>query len=177
MDRGAWRATVHGVAKSQTQLSGWDFMANKPESSCPESQMTQPLNSTAKDLVWLFLCHLLVEHGARQWQGHLEFYKSFLFGCLSWLNVSQYRFCFDSWPWGTRDLGSPTRDQTHIPHTGRWSLAHWTSGEVPRVTENSKRRKVSKTCPKAFIGETKGMKNWLSNCSVRDYLYQFSDHH
>ena len=23
MDRGAWRATVHGVAKSQTQLSHW----------------------------------------------------------------------------------------------------------------------------------------------------------
>ena len=23
MDRGAWRATVHGVAKSQTQLSDW----------------------------------------------------------------------------------------------------------------------------------------------------------
>ena len=23
MDRGAWLATVHGVAKSQTQLSGW----------------------------------------------------------------------------------------------------------------------------------------------------------
>ena len=23
MDRGAWRATVHGVTKSQTQLSDW----------------------------------------------------------------------------------------------------------------------------------------------------------
>ena len=26
MDRGAWRATVHGVAKSQTQLSDWACM-------------------------------------------------------------------------------------------------------------------------------------------------------
>ena len=25
MDRGAWRATVHGVAKSQTQLSSFTF--------------------------------------------------------------------------------------------------------------------------------------------------------
>ena len=25
MDRGAWRANVHGVAKSQTQLSDFDF--------------------------------------------------------------------------------------------------------------------------------------------------------
>ena len=25
MDRGAWRATVHGVAKSQTQLSNGQF--------------------------------------------------------------------------------------------------------------------------------------------------------
>ena len=25
MDRGAWRATVHGVAKSQTQLSDFTF--------------------------------------------------------------------------------------------------------------------------------------------------------
>ena len=26
MDRGAWWATVHGVAKSQTQLSGWIYL-------------------------------------------------------------------------------------------------------------------------------------------------------
>ena len=25
MDRGAWQATIHGVAKSQTQLSDWHF--------------------------------------------------------------------------------------------------------------------------------------------------------
>ena len=28
MDRGAWRATVHGVAKSQTRLS--DFTSDRP---------------------------------------------------------------------------------------------------------------------------------------------------
>ena len=26
MDRGAWKATIHGVAKSQTQLSNWACM-------------------------------------------------------------------------------------------------------------------------------------------------------
>ena len=29
MDRGAWRATVHGVTKSRTQLSGWVYIDNK----------------------------------------------------------------------------------------------------------------------------------------------------
>ena len=28
MDREAWRAAVHGVAKNQTQLSGWTTAAN-----------------------------------------------------------------------------------------------------------------------------------------------------
>ena len=28
MDRGAWWATVHGVAKSQTQLNGWIYLKN-----------------------------------------------------------------------------------------------------------------------------------------------------
>ena len=29
MDRGAWRATVHEVEKSQTQLSVFDFISQK----------------------------------------------------------------------------------------------------------------------------------------------------
>ena len=29
MDRGAWRATIHGVAKSQTQLSDWSELIRK----------------------------------------------------------------------------------------------------------------------------------------------------
>ena len=37
MDREAWRATIHGVTKSQTQMSGWtdwteeDEVNNKPK--------------------------------------------------------------------------------------------------------------------------------------------------
>ena len=31
------------------------------------------------------------------------------------------------------DHNSPTRDGMHTPCTGRWSLNHWTSREVPRL--------------------------------------------
>ena len=31
MDRGAWQATVHGVTKSQTQLSDFTFFSKLPE--------------------------------------------------------------------------------------------------------------------------------------------------
>ena len=35
MDRGAWQATVHGVAKSQTRLNDFTFFHyNKPVSEC-----------------------------------------------------------------------------------------------------------------------------------------------
>ena len=34
-------------------------------------------------------------------------------------------------PWGRWHLSSPTRDRTHPPSTGRWSLDHWTAREVP----------------------------------------------
>ena len=37
MDRGAWQATVHGVAKSQTQLNDNTFMVSDQFIlSCPE---------------------------------------------------------------------------------------------------------------------------------------------
>ena len=35
------------------------------------------------------------------------------------------------WLWGMWDLGSLTRDWTHIPCTGRRSLNHWAIREVP----------------------------------------------
>ena len=52
----------------------------------------------------------------------------------SLLNLLQYCFCFMFWlfwPQCIWDLSSPTRDQTHTPCTGRWSLNHWTIWEVP----------------------------------------------
>ena len=35
--------------------------------------------------------------------------------------------------WGMWDLSSLTRDQTHTPCIGRWSLNHWTDREVPHL--------------------------------------------
>ena len=35
------------------------------------------------------------------------------------------------WPWGMWDFSLPTRDRTHILCTGRQSLNHWTTREVP----------------------------------------------
>ena len=35
------------------------------------------------------------------------------------------------WPRGMWDLNSPTRDPTHNPCIGRWSLNHWIAREVP----------------------------------------------
>ena len=35
------------------------------------------------------------------------------------------------WPWVMWDPSSPTRDWTHTPYMGRWSLNHWTAMKVP----------------------------------------------
>ena len=41
--------------------------------------------------------------------------------------------------WGMWDLSSQTRDWTHTPYFGTWSLNHWTTQEIPvSVTENVK---------------------------------------
>ena len=56
------------------------------------------------------------------------FFKIFLMWTIfdkSLLNLLQYYFYFyalDFWLQGMWEFSSPTRDQTHIPCTGRWSL-------------------------------------------------------
>ena len=44
MDRGAWRATVHGVAKSRTQLSHFTFTFTLrfPEAHKTQGQLREP---------------------------------------------------------------------------------------------------------------------------------------
>ena len=68
MDRGAWWATVHGVAKSQAQLSDFHFLSHflffKPPSSkqpkphhaglCPASTLLPPLHGSTSGNIWLF---------------------------------------------------------------------------------------------------------------------------
>ena len=43
-----------------------------------------------------------------------------------------YTFCFFR-PWGMWELSSPTRDRTPTSCTGRQSLNHWTTREVPHT--------------------------------------------
>ena len=38
-----------------------------------------------------------------------------------------------SLPWGMWDLSSWTRDKTHIPDTGKWTLNHWACSRVLEV--------------------------------------------
>ena len=79
-----------------------------------------------------------------------HFFKDFFFWCgpflKSLLNLLQYDFCFMflflrccsdlfyvfvSWPRDVRDLSTQTRDQTHTPRSGRQSLNHGITQEVP----------------------------------------------
>ena len=61
--------------------------------------------------------------------------QHFIFFCLFLLNLLQYCFCFMFWclfwPRGMWDHSSPTRDLTHTPCTGKRSLNHWNTREVP----------------------------------------------
>ena len=52
----------------------------------------------------------------------------------SLLNLLQYCFCFMFVCFllqGMSHLSSPTKDQTHNPGTGRWSLNRWAARNVP----------------------------------------------
>ena len=59
---------------------------------------------------------------------------------MSLLNLLQYCFCFIVlvlWLPGMWDRRSLTRDWTHSPWTKRWSLNHWTTGEVSGMSSES----------------------------------------
>ena len=48
------------------------------------------------------------------------------------------------WPGGMWDLSSWIRNQTHTPFTGRQSVNHWTTKEVPVISfENDKSKHLS----------------------------------
>ena len=83
MDREAWRAAVHGVAKSQTQLSNWTEL----------NWFSAPVFSSQKQLS----LHHCLSH-------NLVYY--ILFGCTVWLVGSQFldqKLNQGPWQW---ELGS-----------------------------------------------------------------------
>ena len=73
------------------------------------------------------------------WQG--PFIKSLV-------NLLQYClfYVFVFWPWAMWDLSSLSRDQTHTPCIGRWSLHHWTAREVPYYRVFKKKKKITNLC-------------------------------
>ena len=52
------------------------------------------------------------------------------------------------------DLGSPNRDQTHIPYIGRWILKHWATREVPPPLLDYARGHLTCSCLKCAFLET-----------------------
>ena len=63
MDRGAWRATVHGVAKSRTQLSDFTFTFH---SRALEKEMATHSSVLAWKIPWM------EEPGGLQFMGSLR---------------------------------------------------------------------------------------------------------
>ena len=54
----------------------------------------------------------------------------------SLFDLLQYCFYFiflAFWPRGMRNLNSLTKDWTHTPCIGRWSLNYWTAREIPKI--------------------------------------------
>ena len=77
MDREAWRAAIHGVAKSRTRLSNWTEANN-----IPSTQIT-PKSLTSRDHTYKPKLQLLVPASTRL----------FALFCLTFLWKSQCRLC------------------------------------------------------------------------------------
>ena len=63
MDRGAWRAAVHGVAKGQTRLRGFTFIFTMEACSLPDAS----IHEISRQEYWSG-CHFLI-HGVFPAQG------------------------------------------------------------------------------------------------------------
>ena len=95
-----------------------------------------------------------------------------------------------STPHSMWDLSSPTRDRTHNPCIGRWSLDHWTTREVPELGLEWHWGKSGRgTCPMdpkwihalwTRATEPNYIKNimflWSCNCTSTIYLIDLLTH-
>ena len=124
MDRGAWRATVHGVAKSQTQLSNCELLIQSclivTSSRCdryshlPERKLRLETLGKCPEVLWLLSCGAAMQ--SQDWR-------------------LLYHVVYTTWHMVPRPL----------PSTGRWEERPATSC-VPSVPWKS-HQGTSHTCP------------------------------
>ena len=152
MDREVWRAAIHGVAKSQTQLSDWTEL--KPPLQTNVSyyerwshgqRKKQHLGSFSQEdkspvlgksiigncaasvptlTLRTFLVTFLLSKFGLTWS-HGWNLHAFSIVCFF------FSFLLLFWPQGLWDLSSLTRDRTSTPCIRKWNLNHWTTRQVP----------------------------------------------
>ena len=132
MDRGTWQATVHGVTKSQLQLSNWacSWVNLTAYVTCPKSH-----KSNKDVLFWasLGLCCGPWAFSSCSTLGLLYLWHTgFLLQCQGCSCCGAWALEHAGSPVVARgfiallwDLSSPTRDLTCIPCTGRRILNQW----------------------------------------------------
>ena len=68
------------------------------------------------------------------WKDFIEFVTILLQYIYIYIHIHIYIYIYFMfwvfWPWGMWNLCSLTRDRTHTPCIGRWSLDHWITTEV-----------------------------------------------
>ena len=81
----------------------------------------------AQYLVWEGVTHLYWTHFLKDYFLTRTIFKIFI----EFVTILLLFYVLVFWHWGMCDLSPKTRDQTHTPCVGRWSLTHWTAREVP----------------------------------------------
>ena len=81
MDRGAWHAAVHGVAKSQTRLSDWTELKTWSREECGGYEKILGFPSTGSATDWCQMLDFEIHH-------HVSTQASFPMGHSQWLSVA-----------------------------------------------------------------------------------------
>ena len=92
---------------------------------------------TLKSSIWGGIGSAITKDGKDNFWGCIIFK---IFGCetffkvfIKFVMVLILCYILVFWPRGMWDPSFSTRDGTHTPYIGRWSLTHWTAREVPLI--------------------------------------------
>ena len=105
----------------------------------------------------------------------LEVSGLFSFVFIEFITILLLFYVLFFWPRGTWDPSSPTRNQAPTPATGRWSLNHWATREVPGLFSSFPY--CSSPISEYFISQTlvfvplRQSSHWVSKSQL---LFQFS---